>query len=309
MERAIEQTKLMITSQYKFVKPLHFDSNYQYLYLFTNENIDAYLRHNNFKSGERALSVLASGDHVFNLIANGIKDIDTFDINKLTEYYVFGLKLAIIKKSNYIEFFVTYNKLLVASPQEFAIIITDLLPYMDQKYRKYWREVVDFYIRIEKECSFNQNLLELLQIEELYRNKIREFNTYLQSEENYNQFKANLNQSNIRFEYSNAINLPEKFTGKYDYLLLSNILDYIYKYWGEDWGKDKLDDYLNALKCILNPNALIYLHYCFRSNFDSTYPINCSKIKYGEFNNSDILYFNGKYDQLNSMILKRMIEK
>ena len=72
-------------------------TSYSKVYLWTNENIDAYLNIVDISSKENALSVLASGDQTFNLITKGIMNIDTFDTNKLTEYFALGLSFNALK--------------------------------------------------------------------------------------------------------------------------------------------------------------------------------------------------------------------
>ena len=65
-----------------------------------------------FKDKKKALSVLASGDHVFNLIYYGILNIDTFDTNRLTEYYALGLKRAALLAFTYEEYLLFNQKLI-----------------------------------------------------------------------------------------------------------------------------------------------------------------------------------------------------
>jgi len=99
MERAIEGAKKLIETQ---VRGLQTDGNFAKFrefgknYFWTNENIAGYLDLVDFEGKINALSVLASGDQAFNLVTNGIMDIDTFDINALSEYIALGLNRAAI---------------------------------------------------------------------------------------------------------------------------------------------------------------------------------------------------------------------
>lgn len=315
MEKAIAQTKLLIAEQYddhewRFSSQLsekNFDKYHRPYYLFTNENIDAYLKAANIKSGSKALSVLASGDQAFNLIANGIKDIDTFDINKLTEYYVFGLKMALILKCNYQEFTEAYSKLLciLTSPEEIMSIIRDSLPYMYGKYRIYWTEILDFYNKLNKESELLINIICILEGEKINADKIKQANTYLKNELNYNIFKTNLLNSNMSYKFSNMLDLPQNFKKEYDYILLSNILDYVWLYWGDYWDKNQLDAFTNSLNPILNENGIIFLHYCF---FKHNY-MRFSKISRYDLLDYDAINFKGVLsDKTEHMILKRKKE-
>ena len=64
------------------------------------------------------LTVLGSGVYAFSLITNGVMNVDTFDINRLIEFYALGLNRAMILKYSYqecldimriIEFLMFYN--------------------------------------------------------------------------------------------------------------------------------------------------------------------------------------------------------
>lgn len=85
--KELEKTKELIENYIKYHNAF---SNRVYSY--TNENIKSYLNNFDFNGKSSALSVLSSGDQVFNLIHNGITNIDTFDSNYLTEFYSLGIK-------------------------------------------------------------------------------------------------------------------------------------------------------------------------------------------------------------------------
>ena len=87
MEKAVKSTKDMILRQVKNNKCSFIGepfTKYQKVYFSTNENINEYIKFINQNSKD-ALTVLSSGDHVFNLIKEDILNIDTFDTNSLTE--------------------------------------------------------------------------------------------------------------------------------------------------------------------------------------------------------------------------------
>ena len=97
VNRAIEEAKKIINM---FGTKNYNNSNlfdgYQRVYFQTNENIEGYLGLEDLSHKENALCIAGSGDHAFSLISKGINDIQLFDINKLTEYMIMGLKKAII---------------------------------------------------------------------------------------------------------------------------------------------------------------------------------------------------------------------
>ena len=66
------------------------------VYQWTNESVFNALDYAVAYNRTNALAVLASGDQVFSMLNFGINNIDTFDINCLTEYYALGFKRAMI---------------------------------------------------------------------------------------------------------------------------------------------------------------------------------------------------------------------
>lgn len=277
MEKCIEGAKKLIDEQIDNHKMLNtsfisshtgFDG-YKRGYFWTNENIKEYLDLADFEGKENALTVMSSGDHIFNLIAKGIKNIDTFDINKLTEFLVLGLKKAMILKYNYHEFILTMKLItdesLVKSVEGVSQIIYDLLPYMDRKYRLFWQEILDYNYKIQKELNMDLNLIYLLYCGLNNTMAFINRNQYLHSEEEYNKFKNNLYKTNISFKYANAIDLDKEFNDKYDFILLSNILDYAYIYFGELWDYGKLTDFENQIQKLTKKDCVVFLHYIFNS--------------------------------------------
>ena len=283
---------------------------YQRVYFQTNENIDGYLHLNDLAYKKNALCVAGSGDQAFSLISKGIDNIQLFDINKLTEYMIIGLKKAIILKYDYSEYFEIMYKLI--NPQlnfmEIYNIINELIPYMEDKYQYFWIEIINYYkmLQISEKSNYNLILmLSLTNIEQFIRNN----SSYLNSEEEYNILKRKLNDIKLTFKYVNALNLKTEFsTNSFDLILLSNILDYFHMYWGKNWNIFHLNKYVDGLTNIMNDNGIIYLHYAFTPYI---WPriFNGTNIK---INNLPISYEIREIDNLNNLkqkdtiILKRM---
>lgn len=76
-------------------------ADYTPVYEYTTEDIGNSI--GNYTSKDRILTVLSSGDHVFDYILRGAEDIEAFDLNVITKYY-YKLKRAIIEKLPYDEF-------------------------------------------------------------------------------------------------------------------------------------------------------------------------------------------------------------
>lgn len=267
---AIEYSKLMITEQVEkghiLIEGKPF-SKYQRVYFGTNENIKEYLNLVDFNDKSTALSVMASGDHIFNLINKGIKTIDTFDTNALTEYLCLGLKYAMIKKYSYNEYLNIYKKLVDDNTKldDINDILTDLLKYMDTKYKKYWKKIISYNYKLQNKKS-NISLIYMLFINIENINCLKISNLYLKNIEEYNKLKNKIDNANISFNNINATDLYKVFNKKYDFILLSNILDYFnkdYIFNNRKFTADELRKYINNLKGILNDDGIIFLKYIF----------------------------------------------
>lgn len=266
MEKCIDGVKSLIDRQVSENKIIMFGkafSEYQKTYFWTNENIDGYLDLVDFNGKSNALSVMASGDHPFSLIVNGIYDIDTFDTNKFTEYYVLGLKKAMILKYNYYDFISIMNKLesLDSSIVEVSEVILGLLPFMDEKYRIFWKTIVDYNIKVQRENNTNLSLIYMIFIGIQSPTSYLENNSYLVNEEKYNLLRERISKANITFKCANAANLDKEFKRKCDFILLSNILDYFATSWGKDWDYDKFLEYEKMLEGMTKSGGTIFLKY------------------------------------------------
>lgn len=235
-------------------------SKYSKGYLWTNENIKEYINKKYISEYNSALSVTASGDHLFNLILNNVLNIDTFDTNTLTEYNVLGLKKALIEKFKYNDF-LTICELIannMLTLEETTYLIKDLLPLMDKKYRKYWQNIFEYNYQLQKNNDEYLDLFAMLFININEKNNFIRRNSYLMGKDNYDKFKENMMRANINFYCINAINILDTFPNqKYDVILLSNILDYI----TINWNYEQLKKFEDELLFITNNNGKIFLAY------------------------------------------------
>ena len=239
-------------------------SKYQKGYYWTNENIDYYLKLANLKNTSKALTVTSTGDHTFNLIYHGINNIDTFDINNLTEYFALGLKRAMIIEYNYFEFINMINY--IADPyislEQLTDIINNLTYNMERKHQIFWRQIIDYNYKLQKKTGTNLNLIHMLYIGVYAKTTSLNNNSYLQDEYSYENFRLKLIKANISFKNCDALDLSNAFKDKkYDLILLSNILDYVNSRWGNNWGYNELYGYIKSLDCISNQDAVIFLKY------------------------------------------------
>ena len=232
-------------------------------YLYTNENMAKYLNLVDMSQMNSALAVLSSGDGAFNLVSKGIKDIDTFDVNKFTEYFALGLKRALIQKSSYQDFFKNIGALFSENRHLVYETINDSLSLMDKKYRVFWRAINDYLYKQEEFFPIVAPLRNFFRPDSADTTSIKQYNNYLQNAEVYEEFKSNLSQANIRFQVANATDLSGFSPKKYDLILLSNILDYFFREFGAAWEYDKLKEFEQSLETLLNEQGIIFLHYLF----------------------------------------------
>lgn len=238
-------------------------TKYQKAFYWSNENMDYYLNLQDLSQKENALTIAGSGDHIYNLIANGVTNVDSFDINYLTEYLALGLKLAMIEKYDYYDFLYMITN--IANPllslEELSDALSNLLPNMDLKYRIFWKEIIDFNYKLQKKKGTNLNLILMLYIGVFSNTFNLANNTYLKDADSYNEFKRNLTKSHITFKGLDVADIPTKIKGKYDLILLSNTLDYIEGRWGQDWSYETLQEYLGNLEKISKDNGIIFYKY------------------------------------------------
>lgn len=285
MVEALNEVKRIIDNQVKNNKILFQGeafTGFQKTYFTTNENIKGYLNLVNIDNKNNALTVLASGDQFFNLINKGITNIDTFDINRLTEYYVFGLRMAMIEKYSYDEY-LKINNLLLSEKTSFDIlndILYSLLPNMDNKYRIFWKEILDYNYSLQNQKKEKLNIIRMLFFG--FSNNMK-YNNYLLNEEEYNNMKFNLKRVKVNFNSVNATELHKIYNKKYDLILLSNILDYIHNHFGMNW---EIKKYIKNLYKIANEDAIIFLHYLFNyysNNYTRSYDLICGAKDEKEF--------------------------
>lgn len=297
----INATKIMIQQQVDagkvFMSGVPF-CKYQKVYGFTNENIDGYMSQLNFKNKDSAITVLASGDHLLNLIYNGVTTIDTFDSNKLTEYYTLGIKMAAILAFSYDEYLEFYKRILnpFISLDELMNYLFSLFPFMEKKYRIYWEEILLFNYHIQKN---NENVLNLfhmllINIRNLENSVLK--NTYLLNQENYDKVRKQLNSVHIQFQCCDCFMLHQYFSSSYDFVMLSNIPDYFYKTFGNFWDYSKFVETTAYFKDFLKVDGILafaYLIQCYSAYSDSfkTHLILNSNISKNDFVTEEILLF------------------
>ena len=233
---------------------------YGAVYQQTNENILKLFNKIDLTNTNKALIVTASGDQILNLLSKGVTNIDTFDTNRLTEYYALGFKLVAaqcLNKEQFLHLFKNSNSKESLELQKYVISCSS------DKYKCFWENFMDFLNNEKKEHNG---------VFEICRKKVESHtdnNVYLQTSELYQTMQRNLKDANITFNHLSVTDLPNKL-GMYDFIYLSNIFEYRQKIFGTE---DSVTDVTNLIESIyqhnLNPKGeLFYLYVIFKNYHD-----------------------------------------
>lgn len=264
MDEAINETKKMIDNYLEGKKRFRKNTFYFYdkVYATTTENIEGYLSLVDFQGKSDALTILASGDQTFSLASKGIKNITTFDINNLTKYYALGLKRAAIDAFGYHEFLDYFKKLfdLNISLDELNDRVKYLLKYMDYEYKTYWENVIDYNYQRQKYLLEKTNLFKILLLSTAHG--ISRFkNSYLKTEEDYNYLRGVIGNINISFDALDFFEVPYIYEREYDFILLSNIADYMESYLGSSWTYEVFREEILKFHKLLKKDGVIFIAY------------------------------------------------
>lgn len=213
------------------------------IYPFTTENIRGYM-HDLDLTNKKVITVTGSGDHVLNAIAQGSKEITTFDYNPLTKYYL-DLKLASIKELSLEEFKETFLYL----EKEIDISFLKGLE-MPKESKDYWSKQMSIlhWTYLAHSSLFNRKYFNP-------NSKIWE-NIYL-DEDKYKKVKNAIDDVCINYIQSNLLDLS--IDKDYDYMFLSNISDYLYLMFKDN----ELEEYNKLLKKFQEHIENIYFAYVY----------------------------------------------
>lgn len=251
-------------------------TNYLSVYAFTNENIKDYLKG---VEGNIALAICSSGDQYLNLIHQNFNHIDLIDTNPLTEYYALGIKKALILGLTYEEYLKAI-KILLKDNDNLDLerkILNYLLNFMEPKYRLFWQEIFAYYFSLQKLYQRKITLLQILTQDYYFDlTEIKFLNTYLYKKENYDLVRKNLKRTILSFTLGDILNFDSE--EKYDLILCSNIMEYIYD---PNLDIKKLHKLFANLLTLLNKDGLIYANYIYGLYQDQelrTFPIGGANI-------------------------------
>lgn len=243
----VHKLKLFLDNDYKNKVSSNITDFYDVdmIYKWTNEKMKLYPKEN--LENKKILTITSSADHALDTILSGAKQIDSIDINIFCKYYS-ALKIAMIKKYNYDEFFekinIFTNEMSTTSKYE---ILNEVSIYLTGEELHFWNtylSMMNFF-----SPSFFNN----------YPNSPVN-NKYINKEE-YKTLKEKIKDVKITYYDGDIINIDEILKNKkYDYMYLSNILEnVICCFENENKNKyntkeliGKLFNHLNEKGCIYN---------------------------------------------------------
>lgn len=244
---------------------------YSKLYAFTTENIGGYYLQTSFLK-KKVLTVCGSGDHVLNAILLGSNEIDTFDINILT-YYFLKLKIAAVKTLSYTEFldyFLLENNLSAMNYKLFQKmkkeLESEILTFWEILYRD-----VEYDGRKLRNSSLFHNLYDT-------NEKKLMSNPYLK-EENFTKLKEKIDLSKVTFIESSLLNLKDKCKKNYDLIFLSNISDYLNLMFSNNLLENYREKIVAPLTRKLNRNGKLYFIYQYDIGNERSIVDNIEEVK------------------------------
>lgn len=219
--------------------------NFDPSYLWTNEDMKLYPKEN--LKGKNILTITSSGDHALNAILNGGGIIDSFDVNQFSKY-VSALKIAMIKKYDYYDFFKRMDWIENVESLNFNSkenIIDRVRKYLSYDEYLFWSAFE--YLRTNNKICFNDVI-------NVYGNLKK--NVYSKAF-SYNKLKRNLKKAKITYYDSDIMDIEKSVNKKYDRVFLSNVLEYVLASNGPRFVNN-YNDAMIKLDKILLPSSIIY---------------------------------------------------
>lgn len=248
MEKLVQREKDIIeaTNMYSYdIIKLH--NEYSYAYRFTNEDIDSVWNLFCFNDSVKLLSVLASGDQLFDMVLKGIKKADTFDCNRMAEYYTLGFKKIAIQSLSYYQFLDLFNYEKRSGKK--SEMEDYVISCAQEEYKNFWQEL--FYNLKQK--GINASVFDFVRGEHIQDVLLNNRCNYLKTNENYTKLQKALRESNITFKYNDIKNIPKEY-GKYDFIYISNIMDCFNDIYSEQSELNALSSTLDLLQKIYDLN-------------------------------------------------------
>ncbi len=183
------------------------------VYLFSNENIAGYMPALGKFQDTNVLTVCASGDHVFESYLRGAKTVDTFDINTFQKS-VLELKSHMIRGLEYEQFMdFFFGKRNFFNTRILAPVRRNFSPELAGFISRYQRIGTSLF-RYHASQHHSNDAFKI---------------SYIANPNEYYRLRKLL-PDEIVFKECDLMHLSENFTDKYDIIMLSNIIDYMYPF-------------------------------------------------------------------------------
>ncbi|MBE5735760.1 MAG: DUF3419 family protein [Clostridiales bacterium] len=221
-------------------------------YPTTNEHLDSFINKYYFDlTGKRVATVGSSGDQALVALQNGAKDVTIIDANAYSRAFI-EYKIAMIKNFDYD----TTTELLLDIGGLFHWSVYRKISHdLSEPTRQFWDKII--LEQAGEHVSWCDNGFDDMDIERnmLHSHSTKKISIY-QNEANYNKLRNILKSGDFELNFITAdvYEFPDELQGKFDMILLSNIIDYVDI---ETFGYtvDRLYD--NNL----NPGGKIQVHY------------------------------------------------
>lgn len=215
--------------------------NFERIYPFSNENINDCFSHFDLDN-KKCLTVLGSSDQVLDLCLKGSNIITSFDINPLTIYY-FELKkaalLSNITLEEYLKFF-CFKDYSPCNTNNFSVFNQDtfnkLIPFLSSDAYLFWSSLFKEF-----------KILEIRRVKSIFEywdepNKdiLKETIGYLK-DNNFYVLKERIKDLKFNFINCDIRNLQGNLNMEYDFIYLSNIIQYIEVMFKDKINKKRLD--------------------------------------------------------------------
>ena len=212
-------------------------------YLTTTENINGYYDHMDFE-GKSVLTVIGASDQIFNAILRGASKVDGFDVSIYAIMFYY-LKEATLKALNYEEFI---NFLYDLKNQFNKKTYQKLIPYIDKRALSFWNLIFSQKepVRIITSSQFCfRNYISQI-------NSLKKISSFL-DKNNFYILKKRIKTCPVRI-FLREVKFLDDIDGFYDYIILSNIIDYVDK----DEFNQAISRYVNKLNFFIKIINYVY---------------------------------------------------
>lgn len=228
---------------------LSFDNNSK-AYLRTTENINGYYDRLIFKD-KKVLTVIGSGDHIFEAILRGAKEVEGFDIseNAILLYYLKEAAIKTMSFEEYMNFFYVENKCFTKEGyNKLRSKLNEItLPYWDKVFNQEVKEPLEYI----KEMLVSKPAFYM--VPSVASLKLSALSSYLE-EENYYKLQSKINDTKISIHLRDVKEV-DKVKSSYDYIILSNIFEY--------QDTEEFKELIDKYKEHLNDDGLIIVGYAY----------------------------------------------